>query len=511
MDWGRKWLVDFNAGKTQLVLFDRSKNTGAIDVKMDGSVLEEKTSFKMLGLSFSSKLDWGSYTVSNAKNVIYLDEKSKQNYFAKFFENNLKNLKNTWKGIKSIISMKNSSSNSPTLRTYQNENINNPEIISNIFNNYFSTIGEKTQEKIKHSHKKYTDYLTNENPDMFFLSPTNKEIKFILSSLHVNKSAGPYSIPSKVNYISVKPADLFNLPFTTGTFPTLLKTAKVITIHKKDSKSNFTNYRPISLLSNLDKILEKFMHSRLSTFLNIKDIIYPLQFGFRQNYSTSYALIHLTETIKEALDRGKYGCGIFVDLQKAFDNVDHNILLGKLKHYGIRGVAYSWLESFLKDRKQYVSINGYNSKHLQISLGVPQGSVLGPLFFLIYIDDLNTAIKHCKIHHFVDDTNLLHTNDSIKKLNKAVNSDLKNLTNWLNANKISLNVSKTELILFKPKMKKLDSNLKLKLIGKRLYPTKLVKYLDIKTDENLTWIDHINDMAINKLNRANAMLFKGSL
>ena len=244
----------------------------------------------------------------------------------------------------------------------------------------------------------------------------------------------------------------FNLSFTTGTFPTLLKTAKVIPIHKKDSKSNFTNYRPISLLSNLDKILEKLMHSRLSTFLNIKDIIYPLQFGFRQNYSTSYALIHLTETIKEALDQGKYGCGIFVDLQKAFDTVDHNILLGKLKHYGIRGVAYGWFESYLKDRKQYVSINGYNSKHLSISLGVPQGSVLGPLLFLIYINDLNTAIKHCKVHHFADDTNLLHINDSIKKLNKAVNSDLRNLTNWLNANKISLNVSKTELILFMSKM-----------------------------------------------------------
>ena len=116
-------------------------------------------------------------------------------------------------------------------------------------------------------------------------------------------------------------------------------------------------------MSNLDKIIEKLMHSRLSTFLNIKDIIYPLQFGFRQNYSTSYALIHLTETIKEALDQGRYGYGIFVDLQKAFDTVDHNILLGKLKH-GIRGVAYGWFESYLKDKKQYVSINGYSSKHL---------------------------------------------------------------------------------------------------------------------------------------------------
>ena len=145
----------------------------------------------------------------------------------------------------------------------------------------------------------------------------------------------------------------------------------------------------------LDKVLEKLIHSRLSTFLNIKDIIYPLQFGFCQNGFTSYALIHLTETIKEALDQGKYGCGIFVDLQKTFDTVDHNILLGKLKH-GIRSVAYSGFESFLKDRKQYVSINGYNSKPFPISLGVPQGSAFGPLLYLIYVNDLNTAIKHCK-------------------------------------------------------------------------------------------------------------------
>ena len=199
-------------------------------------------------------------------------KKSKQNYFTRFFENNLKNLKNTWKGIKSIISKKSPFSNSLTLLTFQNENIDNPERIANIFNNYFSTIGEKIQAKIKHSHKKYTDYLTNENADMFFLSPADKEeIKFILSSLDINKSTGPYSIPIKVlnmlkNDISEQLADLFNLSFTTGTFPTILKTAQVIPIHNKDSKSNFTNYCPISLLSNLDKILEKLIHSRLTTF-----------------------------------------------------------------------------------------------------------------------------------------------------------------------------------------------------------------------------------------------------
>ena len=155
------------------------------------------------------------------------------------------------------------------------ENIDNPERIANIFNNYLNTIGEKTQAKTKQSLKKYTDYLTNENPDTFFLLSTKKEeIKFILSFLDIYKSTGPFSIPSKVlnmlkNDISEQLGDLFNLSFTTGTFPTLLKTAKVIPIHKKDSKSNYTNYHSISLLSNLNKILEKLIHSRLSTFLNI--------------------------------------------------------------------------------------------------------------------------------------------------------------------------------------------------------------------------------------------------
>ena len=141
--------------------------------------------------------------------------------------------------------------------------------------------------------------------------------------------------------------------------------------------------------------------------------------------------------------------------------------MGKLKHYGIRGVAYGWFESCLKDRKQYVSINGYNSKHFSISLGVPQGSVLGPLLFLIYINDLNTAIKHWKVHHFADDTNLLHINGSIKKLDKAISFDFKlklsDLTNWFNANKISLDVTKTQYCLSQ-KLKKVNKG-QLKMVN----------------------------------------------
>ena len=170
--------------------------------------------------------------------------------------------------------------------------------------------------------------------------------------------------------------------------------------------------------------------------------------------------------------------------------------MGKLKHYGIIGVAYSWFESYLKGRKQYNSVSGFKSKVLSISHGVRQGSGLRPLLFLLYMNDFHTAIKLCKFQHYADEINILHIRNSIKKLNKFVNFDFKKLSNWLNNKRISMNVSKTELIMFKPRMKKLDFDLKLKLNGKRLYSTKSAKYLGIKIDESLTRKEHINDITI---------------
>ena len=165
------------------------------------------------------------------------------------------------------------------------------------------------------------------------------------------------------------------------------------------------------------------------------------------------------------------------------------------------------LNLYLSNRNQYVSINGFVSGLTTINSGVSQESVLGPLLFLLYINDLNQAIKFCKVHHFADDTNLLCLSNSIKKLNKLVNADLKHLVNWLNANKISLNVKKTEMVIFKSKQKKFEGDLKIKLCGKRLYPTESFKYLGMKIDTNLSWQYHVHDLSTN-LNRANALLFK---
>ena len=448
-----------------------------------------------------------------------LMKKSKRAYFDKYFERNWSNIKNTWKGIKSLISLKTVASSVPTVLSLDNgDTITNPYDIANTFNNYFASIAETTKKSIKYSHKHFSDYLSNESSSTIFLQPTDKEeIANIISSLNSNKTSGPNSIPYRVLFllkseISKQLADLFNLSFMTGVFPSVLsstQTAKVVPVpvFKKDSKLNYSNYRPISLLSNIEKILEKLMYKRLYAFLDYNNIIYDLQFGFRQQYSTSHALINITENIRKALDDGNIGCGVFVDLQKAFDTVDHQILLAKLNHYGIRGVSNDWFKSYLSNRSQYVSINGYESGLAAINCGVPQGSVLGPLLFLLYINDLNQAIKFCKVHHFADDTNLLCLSNSIKKLSKLVNADLKHLLNWLNGNKISLNVKKTEMITFKSKQKKLEGDLKIKLCGKRLYPTESVKYLGVKIDANLTWQHHVNDLST-KLNRANALLFK---
>ena len=203
-----------------------------------------------------------------------------------------------------------------------------------------------------------------------------------------------------------------------------------------------SNYRPISLLSNLNKILEKLMHKRIYAFLEKYDLLYSLQFGFRSKFSTSHALIHMTEAIRSALDSGNVTCGIFVDFAKAFDTVNHEILLKKLDNFGFRGVVNDWFRSYLTDRKQKVVINGFESKSKIMYHGVPQGSVLGPILFLLYINDLHRCIKYCKTYHFADDTNLLNISKDYRSLQRKVNYDLFSLHKWLIANKISLNEGK---------------------------------------------------------------------
>ena len=246
--------------------------------------------------------------------------------------------------------------------------------------------------------------------------------------------------------------------------------------------------------------------SRVLSFLDRNNIISKKQFGFRPKHSTNHALINIVDTISNAIDTGKMAAGVFVDFQKAFDTVDHSILISKLDHYGIRGKTNDWFKSYLTNRKQCVSILGYESSYKTIEYGVPQGSVLGPLLFLIYINDLNKSIKHSDTFHFADDTNLLNINGSFYKMQSNLNHDLKGLYRWLLANKISLNAAKTELVIFRKPLQKIPP-INLKITGNRIAQTNNVKYLGVYLDKFLDGSAHCISLHT-KLQRANGMIAK---
>ena len=298
-----------------------------------------------------------------------------------------------------------------------------------------------------------------------------------------------------------------NVSFQTGVFPDKMKIAKVVPLFKSGEKNVFTNYRPISLLPQFSKILEKLYNERMDTFLNKHDILSPSQYGFRSNMSTSQALLDLTEEITSSLDNKKYSVGIFIDLKKAFDTIDHDILAKKIYFYGVRGIAHKWLLSYLEDRKQFVHFNNYNSETLNVSCGVPQGSILGSKLFSMYINDICKVSKIFKFILFADDTNIFCCDSNLDKLLRVINAELEKIHMWFSANRLSLNVAKTNYMFFGKRKLPVDISIKInKEVIKRVSVT---NFLGVMIDDKLTWKHHI-DLVKSKLSRSCAVMYRAS-
>ena len=377
---------------------------------------------------------------------------------------------------------------------------NQQEIVEE-FNDFFSKVGPKLAKNIDNSAHNFNEYLGSPQPQSILISKTNvNEISGIINKLKNDKSPGYDSYNAKFlklcsPVISPVLCDIFNKMVKSGIYPDDLKVAKVVPIYKSGDTTKCTNYRPISVLSIINNIFEKILYKRLYDYLEKFEILYQNQYGFRRGHSTMHALVELVGNIKNSIDNGEMTCGIFVDLSKAFDTVNHKILLDKLNHYGFGGKANQLLASYLTNRKQYVEINNHKSSYRPLTCGVPQGSVLGPLLFLIYINDLPNCCPSGDTRIFADDTNVLFSAKNTDEIIRKGQVIMEQMNNWFVANKLTLNAKKSSFIIFKSNRSK-NRILPDKLVfnNSEIMRSNSIKYLGITFDEHLTFNLHIQNV-----------------
>ena len=328
-----------------------------------------------------------------------------------------------------------------------------------------------------------------------FQHVTVSHVSHLLRGLSSNKATGIDKISCKIiklptQVISDSLTLIFNQPITLSSFPDELKIARVLPLYKNGQGNIPGNYRPISVLLAISKIMERILYDQLHSYLTTFELLSHSQFGFRKSHSTASALLDCTNEWYVNLDRKMFNLVVLIDLKKSFDTVDHQILLRKLELCGMKGQALTLLRSYLTNRNQKCQIkNSFSSQHL-IKCGVLQGSILGPLFVLLYINDLPHCLNKTKPRMFRDDTNLTASANSLTDLEAAANSDLENLRKWLKAKRLSLNVAKTEFMLLgsKPRIKNTSvSHPNVLIENKQIKQVNECKTLGVTIDKHLSW------------------------
>ena len=438
----------------------------------------------------------------HSNKLSHIKEAAKKLYFKKLFMKSQNNSKKTWKHINDITKYRKPITNSiDCIRDNDNCLQYDDHKISNIMNNYFVEIGTKIGNSCKSVTTPFSKTPTVSPMDSFVLSPVlPEEITKIIKNLNINKSTGPNDPPIRFiklgcNILSEILAELINSSFRLGIFPSILKCATVIPIYKAGDKHLPNNHRPISLLSPLSKIIERCIHKQLMSFFNKYQIIHANQFGFQNKMSTEMAISKVHQELSEKLDNNNITCSIFLDIRKAFDSINHKILVKKLRDCGVRGIPLKLIKCFLTNRTQSVFLNGVTSNPQTIQCGVPQGSVLGPLLFLTYINDLPRASKF-KTYLFADDACLSMSSTSMTDLQVQANQELDKISDWMSRNKLCLNYEKT--VFFTLTKRKLSTKLTLMIDNNLIKEVAKTKYLGVIVDNKLSWEHHISS-ASNKM------------
>ena len=440
---------------------------------------------------------------------------ARDKYHKKYFETYKDCSKKQWSMINSLLNRKSKSTSSYKLKDPNNNLITAEEGVANTFNNYFSGIAANMKEQISprmtFDPGGFQNYLHDPCQNSILLRPTNQfEVHKVIKDFK-NKS----TLDTKVEVLKLANtsftftntlAKIINSSFQQGIFPDALKLARVVPVHKEGAKNDVTNYRPISLLSVFSKIYEKIMHNRVLDFLNENNLLFEMQYGFRPGRSCEHALLQAQNHIIDTLNKKQVALLLLIDFSKAFDIVEHPVLLYKLNHLGIRGIALKWFESYLSNRKQFVRINNADSVVKEMSYGVPQGSILGPLLFVIYINDLPSISEVAKFILYADDANIIVTGSSIHEAMNKINILSQDLVKWVNLNGLALNLKKTKYMVFT--RQRIDLNETELSINKHTIERKSeCRFLGVIMDEKLKWTAHITAVRT-KMTRYLGVMFK---
>ena len=450
---------------------------------------------------------------------------AKKVFYCRKFENVKGNLKKTWELINELRGKK--KTNIKASFIIDGQLVDDRRKISNEFNIFFSSVARKMNAKVysstlnsSSSSEEFKNYLDPKKRicnSMFMYDSDEQELSEIINNLENNK-ASDISIPilkKCSRYLLGHLSKFLNNFISNGIFPDILKRGIITPIYKKEDPRYLDNYRPVSTLPIFGKIYEKLIYNRLYNFLLSNNVIFENQFGFRRHHSTSHAINFSINKILGETEAKRHVIGIFIDLSKAFDTIDHPKLFEKLKHYGIRGRCLEIFKSYLSKRTQRTKFQGAYSDDCPIEFGVPQGSVLGPLLFLLYINDIVGSTTLGSFVLFADDTNIFVSGENEEGAYKLANLVLEKVYDYMYSNKLHINITKSCYIHFSPHINRMTcarvrpftktNNLNLYLGGKLLKKVDKVKFLGVIIDEELSWEGHIDHLEA-KLNSSIVMI-----